>query len=125
MSLTIYKTTPCNIPEERIPQARNCFGKLPNFVGYCALDLYCAGSAIDVPVNIYQVRRLDNFYIGDAAFLLAVNKEDLRCPDVSLALVFGSSVCHSYQFYLRNLPSGSGAWNNCNSHCGRGYFRSI
>jgi hypothetical protein len=69
---------------------------------------------------------MDNFYIGDAAFLLAVNKEELRCPDVALAFVFGSSLCHSYQFlYLRNLPSGSGAGNNCNSHCGRGYFRSI
>jgi hypothetical protein len=34
---------------------------------------YCAGSAIKVPVNIYQVRRLDNFYIGDAAFLTRRN----------------------------------------------------
>jgi hypothetical protein len=59
-------------------------------------------------------------------FLLAVNKEELRCPDVALAFIFGSSVYHSYQFlYLRNLPSGSRSWNNRNSHCGRGYFRSI
>jgi hypothetical protein len=58
---------------------------------YCAyLDLYCAGSAIKVLVNICQVRRLDNFYIGGAAILLAVNKEVLRCPDVALAFVVGS-----------------------------------
>jgi len=112
MSVTIYKPTPCNIPEERIPQARNRFGKLQNFVEYCAyLGLFCAESAIKVLVNIYRVRR--NFYVGDAVFLLPVNKEELRCQDVALAFVFGSSVCHSYQFlYLRNLPSGSGAWNN-------------
>ena len=90
------------------------------------MDLYCAGPAVKFLVNIYQFKRLDNLYIGDAAFLSVVNKEELRCPDVVLAFFVGSSVCHIYHFFfLRNLPSGSGTWNNSNSQCGRGYFRNI